>query len=94
MVGCRIGKGGEIRYQVADKENARRWKPVAGPFSARILNGVGRLEARNNTWASLAIAEFPSFEQAVARCEDQEYRGPLPFARKAYDRDLAIAEGT
>ena len=47
----------------------------------------------NSTWGRAVVVEFPSFEQAVACYEDEEYQTALPFARKAYERDLAILEG-
>ena len=94
MAGYWIVKGGELRDKEAYKEYARRWGPVADRFSARILNAGGRLDAREGTWGRSVIVEFPSFEQAVACYEDEEYQASLPFARKAYDRDLAIVEGT
>ena len=94
MPGYWIVKGGEIRDQAAYAEYARRWGPVAERFGARILNAGGRLDAREGTWGRSVIVEFPSFEQAVACYEDEEYRASLPFAHTAYDRDLAIVEGT
>ena len=40
----------------------------------------------------LVIVEFPSFEQAVACYEDEEYQASLPFAHAASERELAILE--
>ncbi len=41
----------------------------------------------------MVIVEFSSYEQAVACYDDPEYRESLPYAFKAYDRELVIVEG-
>ena len=94
MAGYWIVKGGEIGDQAAYDEYAKRWGPVARRFGARILNAGGRLDAREGEWGRSVIVEFPSFEQAVACYEDEEYQASLPFAHRAYERALAIVEGT
>ena len=93
MPGYWIVKGGAIGDQAAYEEYAKRWGPIAKRFGARILNAGGRLDAREGAWGRAVIVEFPSFEQAVACYEDEEYQAALPFARKAYERELAILEG-
>ena len=93
MPGYWIVKGGAIKDQAAFDEYAKRWGRVAKRFGARILNSGGRLDAREGLWGRAVIVEFPSFEQAVACYEDEEYQDSLPFARKASDRELAILEG-
>jgi uncharacterized protein (DUF1330 family) len=92
MPGYWIVKGGAIKDQAAYDEYAKRWGPVAERFGARIINAGGRLDAREGAWGRAVIVEFPSFEQAVACYEDEEYQASLPFARKAYERELAILE--
>ena len=94
MAGYWVVKSGPIRDRAAFDEYARRWKPVAKRFGARILSAGGRLDAREGDWGRSVIVEFPSFEQAVACYEDEEYQASLPFVQKACDRDLAIMEGT
>ena len=93
MSGYWIVKGGDIGDQSAYDEYAKRWGPVAERFGARILDAGGRLDAREGAWGRVVIVKFPSFEQAVACYEDEGYQASLPFARKAYERELAIAEG-
>lgn len=41
----------------------------------------------------MVILEFSSYEQAVACYHDPEYRESLPYALKAFDRELVIVEG-
>ena len=94
MPGYWIVKGSEMRDQAAFDEYAKRWAPVAERYGAKMLNAGGRLDAREGAWGRVVIVEFPSFEQAVACYEDADYQASLPFARQAYDRELAIVEGT
>ena len=92
MPGYWMVKGGDIEDRAAYEEYVKRWKPIGERFGARLLAG-GRLNAREGAWGRAVIVEFPSFEQAVACYEDEEYQAALPFARKAYERELAILEG-
>ena len=94
MPGYWIVKGGAVRDQAAFEEYVKRWGPVAERFGARILNAGGRLDAREGAWGRVVLVEFSSFEQAVACYEDEDYQASLPFAYKAFERDLAIVEGT
>ena len=86
---------GTIKDKAAFEEYARLWGPIAERYGARFLAGGGRHETREGTEVQrVAIAEFPSYEQALACYDDPEYRESLPIALKAYDRELVIVEGS
>ena len=94
MVGCRAGMGNAVRDREAYQECTRRRGPVMGWFTARIRKADGQFEACMSGRGSSAIMGFPAFEQTGTCCRVEKNQVSLPFARKVYDRDLAIVEGT
>ena len=75
-------------------EYRRLWKPVGDRYEARIIAGYGRAEFREGEPHQRAfIAQFPSYEQAVACYEDPDYQTALSHADRGYDRSLVIVEG-
>lgn len=85
---------GTVKDQEAFDEYARLWGPIAERYGVRYLAAGGRHETREGVdHERVVIVEFSSYEQAVACYDDPEYRESLPFAFKAYDRELVIVEG-
>lgn len=95
MAGYWIVHGSAIKDQAAFDEYASRWGPIAKKYGARVLSGPGRHETREGEdHTRILIVEFPSYAQALTCYDDPDYQQAIPFAAKAYDRKLVIAEGT
>jgi uncharacterized protein (DUF1330 family) len=95
MAGYWVVRGSAIKDQKAFDEYSRCWGPIAEKYGARVIAGRGRHESSEGEHhARVLIIEFPSYEQAIACYEDPEYQRSVPYAHRAYDRDLVIVEGS
>ncbi len=75
-------------------EYRRLWGPVGERYQARIIAGFGQADWREGERHERAfIAEFPSYEQALACYEDPDYQEALTHAATGYDRTVVIVEG-
>ena len=85
---------GTVKDQDAFAEYARLWKPIAQKYGAKFIAPGNQHQTREGSdCARAVIVEFESFAQAVACYDDPDYQASLPYAFKAYDRELTIVDG-
>ncbi len=94
MAGYWLVRTGDIEDQEAFQEYAAQWGPIAEKYGARVIAGKGENDYREGPqFSRLLVVEFPSYAQAQACYDDQDYQLALPLAKRAYVRELVIAEG-
>lgn len=94
MAGYWIVKG-TLVDEDAFQEYAKLWKPVSEKYGARMLTAGGKSETPEGAaHERVLIVEFDSYQTALDCYNDPDYQASLPFADKAYNRELTIVEGT
>jgi uncharacterized protein (DUF1330 family) len=95
MPGYWIVKAGPIKDQAALKAYNEVWVRVAPRFGAKVLAGRDQVETIKGTdYPRQLIVRFDSFEAAKACYNDAEYQASLPYAARAFDRELSILVGS
>ena len=85
---------GTVKDQEAFAEYVRLWQPIAEKYGARFIAPGNRHQTREGAdCARAVIVEFESYDKAVACYDDADYQASLPYAFKAYDRELTIVDG-
>ena len=94
MAGYWIVRGSEIRDPEALRRYGELWPAIAERFGAEVIAGKGGIETREGShYSRQLIVRFPSYEQALACYDSDEYQPAKKLAQQAYDRELAIVEG-
>ena len=76
-------------------EQSERWQPLASKYGAKMIAGGEHATREGVDSPRVAVVEFPSYEQATACYNDEDYQSILPVVKKAYGntRELSIVKG-
>jgi len=69
--------------------------PTIAKYGGRFLVRGGRAETLEGSWSPkrVVVLEFPTFEQAMAWWESEEYRDPKALRQSASITDMILVEG-
>ena len=69
--------------------------PTIAKYGGRFLVRGGRAETLEGSWSPkrVVVVEFPTFEQAKAWWESEEYRDPKALRQSASITDMILVEG-
>jgi len=69
--------------------------PTIAKYGGRFLVRGGRAEMLEGSWSPkrVVVLEFPTFEQAMAWWESEEYRDPKALRQSASITDMILVEG-
>ena len=78
-------------YSRRNRDNAAKFQTA---FGVRPLAIYGRTEAPEGSVPDgVVLVEFPTFDQAKAWYESEEYQQAIPFRERAADWRVVIVEG-
>jgi uncharacterized protein (DUF1330 family) len=88
---ARIAVHDEERY----KDYVAHTAAALEPFGGRFLVRGGKTECVEGSWdfGRTVVIEFPSFDQATAWYESEEYQRIAAIRREASTGDFVLAEG-
>ena len=88
-----------VTLDVHDKEKFAAYRQVVGPTiqkyggQALVVDGKWeKLEGRDQR-SMVVVLRFPSYEQAKAWYDSDDYAGPLKMRKESADADVILVEG-